>query len=95
MTEKTYFDTIIIGGFMMRFEVQRKPNKSLRETLVAAKLMTERILVWVKCPKCGWDVPAIDITTEGKCYYCLAKEMGKLDSGDYKKESLTIGDFHK
>jgi hypothetical protein len=84
---------MIVSGFMMRLELQRKPNKSLKETLIALKSMTERVLVWVKCPKCGWDVPAIDMTVDGKCFYCMAKEIGKLETGKYEKQSLTIGDF--
>ena len=91
MTEKTYFNTLIVGGFMMRMELERKTTVSLEKTLQSLKNLTDRILVWVKCPKCGWDVPAIDMTTKGYCYYCVAREEGRLDSGKYEKSELVMG----
>lgn len=45
-----------------------------QKILQSLKKMTEHLIVWVKCPRCEWDVPAIDMTKHGYCYYCYTRE---------------------
>jgi len=71
---KTYFKSIKVQGLMMSLEFERTLKGSLEDYLKVVKKYTERVLVWVKCPRCGLDVPAIDMTKEGYCYYCMKKE---------------------
>ena len=71
---KTYFNEIKVQGLMMSLELKRNPNADLKGFLETVKKLTEHVLVWVKCPRCGWDVPAIDMTKYGYCYYCYLKE---------------------
>jgi len=90
MTEKTYFQELIVGGLMMKLCLERNPNAPLRETLKQMKKLTERVLVWVVCPKCGLDVPAIDMTKDGYCFFCYARDEGKREEGNYKKTEVKI-----
>ena len=75
MKMKTYFNAIKIQGLMMSLELSRKPKSNIEDFLKQAKELTERVIVWTKCPRCGWDVPAIDMTKHGYCFYCYAKEQ--------------------
>jgi len=74
---KTYFNKIKIQGLMMSLELSKHPKASLEDFLQEAKRLTEHLIVWVKCPKCGLDVPQIDMTKHGYCYYCYVRERGE------------------
>jgi len=74
---KTYFNKIKIQGLMMSLELEKHPKASLEGFLKEAKRLTEHLIVWVKCPKCGLDVPQIDMTKHGYCYYCYVREREK------------------
>lgn len=71
---KTYFNAIKVQGLMMSLEFSRQPKGKLEDYLKTVKKLTERVLVWVECPKCGLEVPAIDMTKYGECYHCYARE---------------------
>jgi len=72
---KTYFNKIKIQGLMMSLELEKAKKASLEDFLKSAKKLTDRVIVWVKCPRCRLDVPAIDMTKHGYCYFCYAKEV--------------------
>jgi adenine-specific DNA methylase len=73
---RTYFNKIKVQGLMISLEFERNPKADVKDFLKTVKKYTERVLVWVKCPRCGWDVPAIDMTKDGYCYYCYVKGEG-------------------
>jgi len=75
---KTYFNSIKVQGLMLSVEFERNPKADLEGFLRKVKELTERVLIWEKCPRCGLDVPAIDMTKFGYCYYCYVKEKGGL-----------------
>lgn len=74
---KTYFNKIKVQGLMMSLEFERNTKADLEGFLKTVKKYTEHVLVWTKCPRCGLEVPTIDMTKYGCCYYCYAKEQNK------------------
>lgn len=71
---KTYFNVIKVQGLMMSLEFERNQKADVEGFLKTVKELTAGVLVWVKCPRCGLEVPAIDMTKYGYCYYCYVKE---------------------
>jgi len=82
---RTYFNKIKIQGLMMSLELSKKPKAPIEAFLKEAKRLTEHLIVWTKCPKCGMDVPRIDMTKFGYCYYCYLKERRASGFASEKK----------
>lgn len=89
MQDETYFNSIIVQGTMMRIYLIRDMRNSVDVFLEGAKKLTEHILVWVTCPRCDRDVPAIDMTKDGHCFLCQKEmdEKGGEDDISSKDES--------
>lgn len=40
----------------------------------------DRVLVYKTCPKCGWELPAIDFRVSGNCQFCDSHDE---ESGEF------------
>jgi len=79
-----YFKKLRLQTFMMNFELGLDLKKfdspeALRSIIndMKEKLHLDKYIVFVKCPDCGIEVPALDMTDKGYCYFCLLRREEK------------------
>ena len=68
---KPYFGSVKLQGMFLSIEVTKKPNVSIDDYLKGIKKQFGDLIVFVKCPKCGREVPKIDMTIYNQCYVCF------------------------
>jgi len=74
ITVKPYFNSIKLQGLYLSIELTKHSKASIDDYLKAVKEKMGDLIVFVKCPKCGREVPKIDMTIYGYCYICLQRE---------------------
>ena len=85
-----------ISGFTRCWEVQynqdylRKldtPEKTYQFIQTVRKEdKLDNYLVFKKCPKCGWELPALDFNVDGNCVFC-----GEHEAAEKAEKSLGGG----
>ena len=69
-----YFKSVKLQGMFMSITLTKHPKANIDDYLKAIKEKLGDLIVFVKCPKCGREVPKIDMTIYNCCYICLAEE---------------------
>ena len=72
---------IVFGGFMRTCQLHFRLDdwdtpekaKAIMEDL-REKYHLDDYLVFKTCPKCGWELPAMDFNVGGECVLCSQKE---------------------
>lgn len=67
---KPYFRSVKLQGMFLSITLTRQPKASVDDFLNAVKEKMGDLIVFVKCPKCGKEVPKIDMTIHDCCYFC-------------------------
>lgn len=90
---------IKVGGFTMSYDLHFRqsflrgidtPEKayefmqSIREAY-----HLDRVLVYKTCPKCGWELPAIDFRISGNCQFCDSRDEEALSVSKQNTEQET------
>jgi uncharacterized OB-fold protein len=72
---KPYFKSVKLQGMFISIELTKHPKASIDDYLKAVKERMGDLIVFVKCPKCGREVPKIDMTVHGYCYICFHQQQ--------------------
>jgi uncharacterized OB-fold protein len=72
---KPYFKSVKLQGMFISIELTKHPKASIDNFLKAVKERMGDLIVFVKCPKCGREVPKIDMTIHGYCYICFHQQQ--------------------
>lgn len=77
---KPYFNSVKLQGLFLSIELKKHPKASLNDYLKQIKERLGDLIVFVKCPKCGREVPKIDMTVYDCCYFCFQEHEAELTS---------------
>jgi uncharacterized OB-fold protein len=72
---KPYFKSVKLQGMFISITLTKHPKASIDDYLKAVKEKMGDLIVFVKCPKCGREVPKIDMTVYGYCYICFHQQQ--------------------
>jgi hypothetical protein len=75
---KPYFRKIKVQGMMMNITLEWSPKIPVENYLKSCKELVGHLMVFVECPRCHMEVPKIDMTKYGYCFFCLQKDEAPM-----------------
>lgn len=71
---KPYFGSVKLQGMFLSIELTKKQKVTIDDYLKGLKQQLGDLIVFVKCPKCGREIPKIDMTIYDCCYICFIEK---------------------